>query len=215
MRPAQPAVDKAPELSGLQSIVPCLRIRCSDLAKYPMITFRTTALRFSALQVLSVVLILAVVGVVPHSAHGQLAPGGRYLQAGLAVIPGIGAQASFLQPSTLYTVEGALYVDFSPQFSGGEGSIQVSGGIGGALRIFGIARAIGNAGSGGTDLDVGFRFGPALYFPLGESSRAENPFSLFLDPYGRFITELGGNRIGFVELGLQRPILRAGLVFNF
>ena len=164
---------------------------------------------------LTLVFLLATGWLFPRDAAAQLEPEGRYVQAGLGVIPGIGVQAAFLQPSTLYTIEGALYVDFSPSFSDGEGSIQVSGGVGGALRIFGIARAVGNSGSAGTDLDVGFRFGPALFFPLGESSRAENPFSLFLDPYGRFITELGNNRLGFVELGLQRPILRAGLIFAF
>lgn len=165
---------------------------------------------------LTLVLLLLLTGLDTNEANAQLASGGRgYLQAGVAVIPGVGLQASYVQPRPLYTMEGALYVDFSPSFAGGEGSVQLSGGLGGALRIFGIMRALGDPASAGTDLDFGFRLGPALFFALGESSRSENPFSLFMEPYGRFSTDLGNDRVGFIELGLQRPVLRAGLVFDF
>ena len=117
-------------------------------------------------------------------------------------------------PRSFYTVESALYVEGSPPFAGGEGSMQVSGGVGGALRLFGILRTLGNPGYVGRDLDVGVRFGPSLFFTLGESSREENPFGLFLDPFVRLTSSLGGSRLLFAELGVQRPLLRAGLLLG-
>lgn len=141
-------------------------------------------------------------------------PGQGYLQAGLGVIPGIGLQGAYVQSRALYTIEGALYVDFTPPFADGEGSVQLSGAVGGALRAFGIVRALGGPSQSNSDLDIGFRLGPSLVFALGESTRTENPFSLFLEPYGRFSTELTPDRTAFVELGLQRPILRIGLIFE-
>lgn len=166
--------------------------------------------------VLRLTFLLVLLGISTSDAEAQqTATEGGHINAGVAVIPGVGLHAAYVQPRALYTMEGALYVDFSPSFAGGEGSIQLSGGLGGALRIFGIMRAIGNPPTPGTDLDFGFRLGPALFFPLGESSRSENPFSLFMEPFGRFSTELAEDRIAFVELGLQRPILRAGVIIDF
>jgi hypothetical protein len=145
-----------------------------------------------------------------HPAAAQLRTGQNVAQVGVGAIPGVGLQGKFVQPRALYTIEGGLYADFSPSFAGGEGSFHLAGGLGGAIRTFGIARAVGSPGFL-SDLDVGMRIGPALFFALGESSRAENPFSLFLEPFARFSTSLGENRIFFGEIGLQRPILRAGL----
>jgi len=138
---------------------------------------------------------------------------GKYIQAGAGVLPGIGAQGGYVAPASFYTVEGILYVDGTPSFAGGQGSIQVSGGLGGAIRILGIIRAIGSPDEEGGDFDVGLRFGPSLFFAVGESSRDENPFSLFLEPFLRATSRLGRNHIFFAELGIQRPILRAGIWF--
>lgn len=144
------------------------------------------------------------------AAHAQQ----RYLQAGVGVLPGVGIQGGYVSPASFYTVEGILYVDGSPPFAGGQGSIQLSGGLGGAIRIMGIIRAIGSPDEEGRDFDVGLRFGPSLFFTVGESSREENPFSLFLEPFLRGTSRLGGgNHIFFAELGIQRPILRAGIWF--
>lgn len=160
-----------------------------------------------------IALLLVGSGVLPGSARGQAAGDARYLQAGAAVIPGLGVQGGYITPRSFYTVEGMLYVDGSPGFAGGEGSLQVSGGLGGALRILGVLRAVGSPGYQGKNLDVGLRFGPSLFFAFGPSSRDENPFSLFLEPFARATTTLGSSRILYVELGVQRPLLRAGLWF--
>jgi len=77
--------------------------------------------------------------------------------------------------------------------------------------VLGIMRVIGTPENVDRDFDVGLRFGPSLFFTVGESSRAENPFSLFLEPFLRFSSTLGGNRFYFAELGIQRPFLRAGI----
>ena len=148
------------------------------------------------------------------SAVGQ-APGSRYIQAGAGVIPGIGLQGGYVAPRSFFTFEGIVYVDGSPPFAGGQGSVQVSGGLGGAIRVLGIFRTIGGPGYQGRDFDVGLRFGPSLFFAVGESSRDENPFSLFLEPFLRATSTFGGERIFFAELGIQRPILRAGVWFGF
>lgn len=149
-----------------------------------------------------------------RDAAAQMEAGGNYAQVGIGALPGIGLHGAFVQARSLYTMEGALYVDFTPRFAGGEGSLQLSGAVGGALRAFGIIRAFGSPAYAGSDLDVGFRLGPSLVFTLGDSARDENPFSLFLEPYARFTTALSDTRTVFVEGGLQRPILRAGIVLS-
>lgn len=160
-------------------------------------------------------LLLACASLAPRSAEAQTSPPARqYLQAGLGVIPGIGIQGGGIAPRGIYTVEGILYVDFTPPFAGGEGSVLVSGGIGGAIRIFDILRTLGSPGYRTRDLDVGVRFGPSLFFAIGESSRSENPFGLFIDPFVRVTTTLGGSRLFFAEAGFQRPLLRVGVLFD-
>ena len=137
----------------------------------------------------------------------------QHLQIGIGIFTGIGLQAGYINPRSFYTVEGILYVDVSPQFAGGEGSFQVSGGLGGSLRVFGIMRSIGSQGYSRTDLDIGLRFGPSLYFAFGESSRDENPFALCLEPFVRFTSTSGNNRMFFLEGGFNRPFLRGGFLF--
>lgn len=134
-----------------------------------------------------------------------------HVMIGAGAVPGVGLEAGYVSPRSFYTVEGVLYVDGSPPFAGGQGSIQLSGGLGGAIRVLGILRVIGTPENVDRDFDVGLRFGPSLFFTVGESSRAENPFSLFLEPFLRFSSTLGGNRFYFAELGIQRPFLRAGI----
>lgn len=162
----------------------------------------------------AILFVLMIAFLAAADARAQMQQGQAYLQAGVGVLPGVGLQGAYVQARALYTLEGALYADITPRFAGGEGSIQLSGSVGGALRAFGILRALGSPAATGSDLDVGFRLGPALVFALGESTRTENPFSLFLEPYGRFATEITPNRTVFVELGLQRPILRGGLLLQ-
>lgn len=156
---------------------------------------------------------LVAAAVMPPCAISQPS-GQRYIQAGAGVLPGVGVQGGYVAPRSFFTVEGVLYVDGSPPFAGGEGSVQLSGGLGGSIRMLGILRAIGSPGYQDRDFDVGLRFGPSLFFTVGESSRGENPFSLFLEPFLRATSTLGGNRTFFAELGIQRPIFRAGIWFD-
>lgn len=140
--------------------------------------------------------------------------GRRYVQTGLAALPGIGLQAGYVGPRSFFTVEAMFYVDASPSFGDGEGSLQVSGGLGGAIRPLGVVRTIGNANYS-YDFDLGLRFGPSLFFATNATRSDKNQqFSLFLDPFIRFAWRLGSGRIIYVEVGGQRPVLRAGLWFS-
>lgn len=158
--------------------------------------------------------LLLFLGLITSETASAQAPRQAYIQAGAGVIPGIGVQGGYVAPRSFFTVEGILYVNGSPSFAGGQGSVQVSGGLGGAIRVLGIFRTIGGPGYDGRDFDVGLRFGPGLFFTVGESSRSENPFSLFLEPFLRASSTLGGERIFFAELGIHPPVLRAGIWFE-
>jgi hypothetical protein len=135
------------------------------------------------------------------------------IQLGLGVVPGFGGQLGYVSPSALFTTEGMLYVNASPQFAGGQGSVQVSLGIGGAFRPLGLTRMMGNTGYTGYDIDLGLRFGPSLEFFTYEETRVEKNqrFSLFLDPYVRVTSDIRPGRRFFVEAGIQRPLFRGGL----
>lgn len=170
--------------------------------------------RNGSIGLFGVLVLLAAWYALPGETYAQGVAPARHLQVGAGILPGIGLQGGVVIPRGFYTVEGTLYVDGSPPFAGGEGSIQISGGVGGALRILGILRALGSPGYADRDIDFGLRFGPSLFFTVGESSRGENPFSLFLDPFVRVASTLGGDRIFFAELGIQRPLLRAGVVLG-
>jgi hypothetical protein len=146
-----------------------------------------------------------------QDAAGQADP---RIQAGIAVVPGIGVQTGYVSLRNFYTAEGLLYLDASPQFAGGEATLQVSLGLGGAIRPLGVVRTIGNTEYSGYDLYIGLRGGPALFFASEEGRKLKNQrFSLFLEPFFRLTSELGTSRTFFVELGFQRPLLRAGLSF--
>ena len=135
----------------------------------------------------------------------------QIVQAGLAVIPGAGVQVGYVGVRSIYTVEGILYTDISPGFGDGEGSVQVSGGLGGAVRPLGVLRTIGNANPR-YDLDVGLRFGPSLFFATNATRSDKNQqFRLVLEPFVRFTSRLQSGRLVYAELGTLRPVLRAGL----
>lgn len=158
-----------------------------------------------------VTLAVTMLGLGPAETAAQ-EPRLPHLQLGAGILPGVGAQAGYVRPRGFYTVEGVLLIDGSPPFAGGEANVQVAAGLGGALRILGILRTIGSPGYVGRNFDVGLRFGPSLFFTFGEeSSRRENPFSLYLEPYLRATSTFNGDRIFFAELGIQKPFLRAGV----
>ncbi len=159
------------------------------------------------------VLLLAPAGPV-FRADAQPLNAGRpgVAQVGLGAVPGLGLQAGYVAPRSVITTEGMLYVDVTPSFGGGEGSVQISAGIGGALRPLRLARLLTGADPPSYDLDFGLRFGPGLFFAFNETRARKNQrFSLFLDPYARFSSALNTRRTFFIEAGIQRPILRAGI----
>ena len=141
--------------------------------------------------------------------------GRRYAQTGLAVWPGVGVQLGYVGPHSIYTLETMIYAEGQPSFGSGESTLQLSGGIGAALRPLGVVRTIGNADYR-YDFDFGVRFGPSLFFTTGATRADKNQqFSLFLDPFIRFSSRFRKGRIYYVEIGPQKPVLRFGLWFGF
>lgn len=203
-----------PQRSAIFYILPARFLRESDSFSQPVKTVRPLIGRPSncSAYVFAAGLLIAL-ALWPSPVQAQPITG-PHIQAGVGVFPGIGLEAGYVATRSFYTVEGALYVDGSPRFAGGEGSVQVAGGLGGAIRILGIMRLLGSPSYVGRDFDFGLRFGPSLFFAVGESSRGENPFSLFLEPFFRATSNFGGDRLYFAELGIQRPFLRAGVWFS-
>ncbi len=163
-------------------------------------------------------LVVLLTGFSPwQHAAGQSAPLSRerHIQAGLGLLPGIGLQTGYVYPRTFYTTEALLYVDGSPQFAGGESSLQVSLGFGSSIRPLSIVQTISSAEDIGYDLDVGLRGGPGLFFSSEETRVEKNQrFSLFLEPFIRLTTAFRGKQTVYAELGFQRPLLRAGFWFE-
>jgi len=151
--------------------------------------------------------VLAVVATVPVGAAAQT-PMGKQVQVGAAGVPGVGLQVGYLAAQNFFTREINLVADLSSFRSNGD--VQTALAIGGSVRIMGIGRTIGNAYYRGWDLDVGARIGPGLLFEFRESRADKNRrFSLFLEPFVRLVARPGAT-IFYVELGAQRPVLRAG-----
>lgn len=150
----------------------------------------------------------------PESAAQGGAVGRSYLQTGLAVFPGVGVQFGYVGPHSIYTIETMIYADGQPALGSGESTLQLSGGIGAALRPLGVVRTIGNADYR-YDFDFGVRFGPSLFFTTGATRADKNQqFSLFLDPFIRFSSRFGNGRIFYLEIGPQQPVFRFGLWFG-
>ncbi|HET6569771.1 MAG TPA: hypothetical protein VFG50_17530 [Rhodothermales bacterium] len=170
----------------------------------------------SVCRALLPMLLLLAGGTLVGSAHAQ-APRthAKRVQIGPGVLPGIGLQVGYVYPRSFYTTEAIVYADGSPGFAGGESNLQVSLGLGGAIRPLGLIRTIANMADTGYDLDVGLRGGPGLFFSSTETRVQKNQrFSLFLEPFIRITTRLGTQQTFFAELGFQRPLLRAGFWFG-
>ena len=131
-----------------------------------------------------------------------------HIQAGLGGWPGAGMQFVHIQARSIYSLEVLSSVD--TELWKERTPVYVSAGVGAALRPLGIPRVIGQANYS-YDFYLGIRFGPALTF-LHKQTRTEKnrQFSLFLDPFLRYIQPLG-KQIAFIEVGSQRPSLRFGL----
>ncbi|GIV58778.1 MAG: hypothetical protein D6746_07825 [Bacteroidetes bacterium] len=167
----------------------------------------------------SLVMCLLAAGTLSPVARAQPAipaPEGRHVQIGLGLLPSGGLQVGYVALRSFYTQEFILTGDVAPSFGDGEGNVQVAGGLGGALRLFGFERTLGNADYRGYDLDVGLRLGPALLFSFNETRFTKNQrFSLFVNPFFRFSSSFGTNRLFYAEIGLHRPVFRAGLWLAF
>ncbi len=148
------------------------------------------------------------------AAWGQSGPPeeGQVFQVGVGGVPGLGGQFGYISLRNFYTVEGVLYASGTPPFLGGEGTITLSTGLGGAVRILGAARVIGNVGYTGYDIDFGLRGGPGLSFRIDETRASKNRrFTLFVEPFFRFTSTFRRGRVFFLEAGFHPPLLRAGL----
>ena len=145
--------------------------------------------------------------IAPQGLLGQV-PLGGHLQTGPAGLPGLGFQVGYVAAQDFFTREITVVADLSSFRS--DGNVHTAIAVGGAVRILGIARTIGNTDYRGFDLDLGVRVGPGLLFEFRESRAAKNRrFNLFLEPFVRWSTR-ARRALLFVEAGVQRPVLRAG-----
>lgn len=136
------------------------------------------------------------------------APEGAHVQIGPAGLPGVGLELGVLAAQDFFTRELNLVTDLSAFRS--DGNVRTALALGGAVRLLGIGRTIGNVAYRGFDVDVGLRIGPGLLFEFREDRASKNRrFQLFLEPFARWSAR-AGRHILFVELGAQRPVLRAG-----
>jgi hypothetical protein len=166
----------------------------------------------STTPLLAAVAFLAAMALPPAPAQAQFfGRGPAAVQLGATGEPGVGVQAGYVQPRTVFTVEATLYADVQAPFSeAGERRFQAAGSVGGALRAFEIVRIVTGGGPSG-HLDLGLRAGPGLGFEAEETVAEKNRrFRLLLDPFTRYVRRVGGVR-AFGEVGLARPRLRAGV----
>ena len=138
------------------------------------------------------------------------------VQVGVALLPGVGAQAGIALPGfTIFTREATFYADYEPRFLDEDaGRLLVGLGVGGSVRVLRALTVVADFDAGPYDLDVGFRFGPSFFFSFFEETAASQArsFRLFADPFvrGSFRFE---QRVAYVELGTQPSRLRGGLLF--
>ena len=155
-----------------------------------------------------VVALVAVFVLSPIPAVVGQVPEGAQLQVGPAALPGVGIQLGYVAAKNFFTRELNVVADLSAFRS--SGNVQTALALGGAVRIFGIWRTIGNTPYGGLDVDLGMRIGPGLLFELRESRAAKNRrFNLFVEPFVRTSARVGDTLV-YLELGGQRPHARAG-----
>ena len=104
------------------------------------LTTRKSSLNYSTLLGLLFVLILF-----PERASAQRTePRGSFLQLGTAALGGYGLQVGYVNAKDFFTREVLVLGDVSTAFDPGQGSNQVALMFGGALRVFGFERTIGN-----------------------------------------------------------------------
>jgi hypothetical protein len=88
--------------------------------------------------------------------------------------------------------------------------------LGGAIRVFGFERTIGNVGYRGYDIDAGLRIGPAYSFSTRETAADRNRrFHLFIEPFLRVSARTHLLDVVFLETGTTRPHVRLGVWIGF
>jgi hypothetical protein len=145
-------------------------------------------------------------------AVSQQARSSDTIQLGAGALPAVGLQAGYLDAGDIFTREATVYGHLRPRFRSDEEELQVSAGIGVGLRIIGGLETMTLIYPRIWDIHVGMRFGPSLVFRRNETEAEQNRrFSLFLDPYARFTLTPRGRQTYFLEAGVQKPAIRAGV----
>lgn len=138
-------------------------------------------------------------------------PRGSYVQLGLSTLRGAGAQIGYVNTHNFYTSEVSFLIDLLPALKPDLGTQQLAFTLGGAVRLFGFERTIGNTPYRGYDVDVGFRAGPGLSFSTNETRATRNQrFTLFIEPFLRYSRRFWGRQIYYLEVGTIRPHIRIG-----
>lgn len=143
-------------------------------------------------------------------------PPRRYFQLGLGLLPGAGVQTGYITPYGFATLEGAFYARIKPDFNTGQGDFLLTFGLGGSLQITRILTEFDLAPSPGYDVNVGARLGPSFAIPYNSPDPIDRTrvFSLFFEPFARLARTYPSGRVIYAEVGLQSPIIRAGLMFG-
>ena len=128
------------------------------------------------------------------------------------MLPHVGLQIGYVDAGPAFTREAMAYVDLAPRFGSNREELQVSAGLGAAIRIIGTLETLTLVTPRVWDLHIGFRFGPGLNFSADETRSDKNQrFSLFLEPFTRFTVSPKGEQTYFLEGGINRPYVRLGV----
>ncbi len=148
----------------------------------------------------------------PLSASAQRTTSTDVFQLGAAGLPGVGIQLGYVDAGDIFTREALVYADVRPRFKSDSETLLISAGVGVSIRIVGGLETVELITPRIWDFHVGVRFGPGLLFRRNETPAEKNQrFSLFLDPFLRFTVAPGGRQTYFLEAGVHRPSLRAGV----
>jgi hypothetical protein len=148
--------------------------------------------------------LLLAVATVPGAASQAVE--GTYLVWGPAAVPGVGIGLGVVDLGRFASKEAGLTVEYRPA---GRGGVRTIATLGGAVRLLGSRQTVLQLPQALLDVDVGIRLGPALLFRFDETTlQRRKRFALIADPFVR----IGIQRAGLfsLELGLHRPLIRAG-----
>ena len=168
------------------------------------------------LLLLALLVLALLVLALPASAQSEGADlgSGPRVNLGVGVLPGTGVFVGYAAPRlAVFTVEGALYADYTPRVVGGSGRLLTAVGVGGGVRALRLAAAVTDLEPGPLDVDLGLRLGPSFYSAFFERTAEEEArsFRVMLEAFARGTLQLGSGRVVFVEFGGQAPSLRGGL----